>query len=83
MTDASLKQCMPTRIFGVHRKRRAMQFRQWAAFVLRQFAIRGHVTAEYAKEYAETEFEKYRIIQNRLFSSDFDKLNSEENLPES
>ena len=34
----------------------------------------GHITAEYAKEYAESEFEKYRIIQDRLFQSDFDKL---------
>lgn len=34
----------------------------------------GRITAEYAKKYAETEFEKYRIIQDRLFSSDFDKL---------
>ena len=34
----------------------------------------GNITAEYAKEYAESEFEKYRIIQDRLFSSDFDKL---------
>lgn len=34
----------------------------------------GRITAEYAKEYAETEFEKYRIIQDRLFSSDFDKF---------
>ena len=25
-----------------------------------------------AKEYAETEFEKYRIIQDRIFESDFD-----------
>ncbi len=33
----------------------------------------GHVTAEQAKEHAETEFEKYRIIQDRLFQSDFDK----------
>lgn len=32
----------------------------------------GQVTAEQAKEYAETEFEKYRIIQDRLFQSDFD-----------
>ena len=31
------------------------------------------VTAEQAKEYAETEFEKYRIIQDRLFQSDFDR----------
>ena len=35
----------------------------------------GRITAEFAKEYAETEFEKYRVIQDRLFSSDFDKLN--------
>ena len=35
----------------------------------------GKITAEFAKEYAETEFEKYRVIQDRLFSSDFDKLN--------
>ena len=33
----------------------------------------GSVTAEEAKEYAETEFEKYRIVQDRLFQSDFDK----------
>ena len=33
----------------------------------------GKVTAELAKQKAETEFEKYRIIQDRLYSSDFDK----------
>ena len=33
----------------------------------------GKITAEIAKEKAETEFEKYRIIQDRLFVSDFDK----------
>lgn len=33
----------------------------------------GSVTAEEAKEHAETEFEKYRIIQDRLFQSDFDR----------
>ena len=37
----------------------------------------GHVSAEYAKEYAESEFEKYRVIQDRLFRSDFDKLTGE------
>ena len=41
----------------------------------------GEVTAEYAKEYAETEFEKYRIIQARLFRSDFDKFDGNEDLP--
>ncbi|MGL4942561.1 MAG: virulence RhuM family protein [Thermoguttaceae bacterium] len=34
----------------------------------------GKVTAELAKEFAETEFEKYRIVQDRLFKSDFDKF---------
>lgn len=36
----------------------------------------GKVTAEFAKSFAESEFEKYRVIQDKLFSSDFDKLNS-------
>ncbi|OOF53108.1 virulence RhuM family protein [Rodentibacter trehalosifermentans] len=34
----------------------------------------GKVTAEIAKAHAETEFEKYRIVQDRLFESDFDRL---------
>ncbi|MDY0300061.1 MAG: virulence RhuM family protein [Trichlorobacter sp.] len=34
----------------------------------------GKVTAEIAKAHAETEFEKYRIVQDRLFQSDFDRL---------
>ena len=33
----------------------------------------GKITAEIAKSKAETEFEKYRVIQDRLFMSDFDK----------
>jgi len=32
----------------------------------------GSVSAEAAKQFAESEFEKYRIIQDRLFRSDFD-----------
>jgi hypothetical protein len=32
----------------------------------------GKVTAEIAKAHAESEFEKYRIVQDRLFVSDFD-----------
>lgn len=35
---------------------------------------------EQAKDYAETEFEKYRIIQDRLFQSDFDKFNADDTL---
>lgn len=34
----------------------------------------GKITAEQAKLHAETEFEKYRITQDRLFESDFDKF---------
>ena len=41
----------------------------------------GHVTAEQAKEYAETEFEKYRVIQDKLFQSDFDRFNDNNLLP--
>lgn len=33
----------------------------------------GSVTAEIAKAHAESEFEKYRILQDQLFESDFDK----------
>ena len=41
----------------------------------------GKVSAIMAKTYAETEFEKYRIIQDRLYESDFDRfLKLEENL---
>ena len=35
----------------------------------------GQISAEYAKQCAESEFEKYRVIQDRLFESDFDKFN--------
>ncbi|HAF85045.1 MAG TPA: cell filamentation protein Fic, partial [Sphaerochaeta sp.] len=34
----------------------------------------GKVTAEIAKAHAESEFELYRIIQDRLFESDFDRV---------
>ena len=37
----------------------------------------GKVSAEYAKEFAESEFEKYRIIQDRLFQSDFDRFEND------
>ena len=33
----------------------------------------GKISAEIAKEHAENEFEKYRVVQDRLFKSDFDK----------
>jgi len=34
----------------------------------------GKVTAEIARNHAESEFEKYRIVQDRLFESDFDRV---------
>ena len=34
----------------------------------------GKVTAEIAQAHAESEFEKYRIMQDRLFESDFDRM---------
>jgi hypothetical protein len=32
------------------------------------------VTAEIARAHAESEFEKYRVVQDRLFESDFDRF---------
>lgn len=40
----------------------------------------GKVTAALAKEHAESEFEIYRIIQDRLYKSDFDKFLELENI---
>lgn len=34
----------------------------------------GKVTAEFAKSFAETEFEKYRVVQDKLYRSDFDNM---------
>ena len=44
----------------------------------------GKISAEQAKLHAETEFEKYRIIQDRLFMSDYDRylLELEERIKE-
>jgi len=33
----------------------------------------GKISAKIAKDHAESEFEKYRIVQDRFFESDFDK----------
>jgi hypothetical protein len=43
---------------------------------------RGKVTKEMAKEFAEGEFEKYRVVQDRLFESDFDRMLKEAGPPE-
>ena len=39
----------------------------------------GRISAEIAKEHAEGEFEKYRVIQDKLFQSDFDTFVTLEN----
>lgn len=41
----------------------------------------GTITAEFAKSFAESEFEKYRVIQDHLFQSDFDRFNDDNLLP--
>lgn len=41
----------------------------------------GKITAEFAKTFAESEFEKYRVIQDRLFQSDFDRFSGDNILP--
>lgn len=40
---------------------------------------KGNVTAAIAKTFAESEFEQYRLIQDRLYQSDFDKLIADTN----
>ncbi len=61
---------------------RATQFRQWATQVLNEEEIlhdKGRVSAEIAKSFAESEFEKYRVLQDRLFQSDFVRLLAQQN----
>ena len=41
----------------------------------------GKVTARIAMDFAKSEFEKYRIVQDRLFESDFDKMIKSSKLP--
>jgi hypothetical protein len=42
----------------------------------------GKISAELAKLHAETEFEKYRIVQDRLYESDFDRMMLGETAPD-
>jgi len=55
---------------------RAVRFRKWANQGLRSWktAPHGKISHEQAKLRTETEFEKYRIVQDRLFESDFDRF---------
>lgn len=52
-------------------KRLAGFLRLWDREILQDA---GKVTAELAKTHAESEYEKYRIVQDRLFKSDFDRM---------
>jgi hypothetical protein len=67
---------------------RAVQFRKWVNQIAKDYTIQGWAIDKerlknggsiLTKEYAETEFEKYRIIQDKLFESDFDKFLKLEN----
>ena len=61
-------------------REQAMTMEDWAKYIDKFLMMddspllqdKGSVSAEEAKEFAESEFEKYRIIQDRLFRSDFD-----------
>jgi len=50
---------------------KAIQFRRWATNILKDA---GKISHEIACDKALTEFEKFRIIQDRKFESDFDKF---------
>lgn len=58
-----------------------MTMEDWSNNIIQYFTFTGHpilkdtgkVSHGEAELFAETEFEKYRVIQDRLFSSDFDK----------
>ena len=62
-----------------------MSMQDWSArldgfleFIGRELLIGpGKISAEQAKLHAETEFEKYRIVQDKLFESDFDRFLAE------
>lgn len=70
--------------FAESRARRhiPMTMKDWAEFIERHLlsderdVLRdaGIITAEIARDHAETEFEKYRVVQDRLYQSDFDKM---------
>ena len=85
--NKSEKQYSPTTMYLDYAERQAkkqipMTMEDWAkkldAFL--QFndeAVlqdKGRISAEVAKAFAESEFEKYRVIQDRLYQSDFDQL---------
>lgn len=47
--------------------------KQTAAELIYDRANAGSISAEIAKNHAESEFEKYRIVQDNIFMSDYDR----------
>ncbi len=70
--------------FAESRARRhiPMTMKDWASFIERHLLSderdvlkdAGKISAEMARDHAETEFEKFRVEQDRLFESDFDLM---------
>ena len=71
---------------------RAVQFRKWVNKIAKDYTIQGwamdkerlmqgsgKISHKIALDFAESEWEKYRIVQDRLYKSDFDKLLEEAN----
>jgi hypothetical protein len=65
---------------------KAVQFRKWANKIVKDYTIQGWVmdeerlknggtiAKEIAEQHALSEFEKYRVIQDKLFQSDYDRF---------
>lgn len=60
-------------LFGISEQFKPKVHEHTAAELIDERVDIGKITAEIAKAKAETEFEKYRVIQDRIFMSDFDK----------
>ena len=67
---------------GMARRRIPMTMQDWALqldqiLIVNKYDLlqnAGKISMEVAKQHAETEFEKYRVFQDRLFESDFDRF---------
>lgn len=47
---------------------------------MQSFLMQARLRLSSQKKFVETEFEKIRVIRDRLFSSDFDRFNAGDNL---
>ena len=76
--EATVKKYLTVRQEGKRQVKRDLEYYNLDMFL--EFDDReilqdsGKVTARLAKSHAESEFEKYRIVQDRLFESDFDRV---------